>query len=147
MSCKEVLHIKVKTFEKDLAKLWAKMRKEWTGKGPLNAQVRVIDEIIFVKFHNEHSLLEQHLINFITADPLTEQRYYDYVKDKIGNAISDTLRTSIKGKEVKCTKVCICYDPVSCCNTVIIFLNANLEKLIRSGEVTTLVCVTDAPKA
>lgn len=122
----------IKATERYLERSLSRGRKDISGKGAINTKVRIVDDCIFVKMKMDFSGLEKRMFRFI-LDRKEDACYYDSIrseaKESAESILSEFCNVKIKDLDFK-------IDIVNGFSFSVIVLDADLENLIRTGEVT-----------
>lgn len=123
----------IRQLEKDLAKEAARLRKQNTGRGPLECKVRIMDTMIFIRSRFEVSPIERlmykHIEEYNGVDRLIEE-YKKMMFPVMNNLIS------IIGVELNITDLKMSYDSSTATSFILLTLNKDLEKLFSSGALS-----------
>jgi uncharacterized protein YbcI len=119
----------VKEAELELAKRWSKLRKELAGKGPLDTQVRIAGEVMFVKCRTQYNDLEKLAIRHFEEHK--ESDHHQAWIESINQSLNQMLGDFISGLSSNHFVYHNLPDEGYTFSTLV--LNQNLENNLRSG--------------
>jgi uncharacterized protein YbcI len=125
----------VRQAEIELAKRWARLRKEKTGRGPIDTQVRIAGDVLFIKFKVEYTFMEKQLIKklieFHNGVTDFDTSPFGYTKEDIDQMLDECIR----GLATKAVRFRI--EPDFNYAFLLVILNLDLEKALRFGKIAS----------
>ncbi|MWV43075.1 DUF2294 family protein [Paenibacillus sp. HJL G12] len=120
--------------EIELGKLFAKLRKEFTGTGAIDTQVRICADSLYVRYKVSYTALEKALVKFLRDDSgsITIPDYTETAKQMIDNLMLPLF--PIEKVKVKGLFTRIFIEECSEASYWLVIFDKNIEKLAREYE-------------
>ena len=120
--------------ETSMAKLFSVARKALSSAGSSKAQVRILGDVIVIKFHAKFTGLEQMLFRFVNHDPGTHEKFYEMIYDEVCEEFQGVIQSY--NRALRIIRMRHRTDADLGHSISVLYLNHDLEKLINDGQVT-----------
>lgn len=134
---------RIALWESEIAKTMNRLRKIATGKGAKRSEVRIANNVIFVKLQVELSELETNLIKFIQQDPIREAEYLEQIREPLRQSFKDSFNYVHPNLFIE--NIHFKVDLRNRLTFAILVMNMDIEEMIRSGTVGLPKKVNDTP--
>jgi uncharacterized protein YbcI len=124
----------LKDVETSMAKLFSVARKALASAGSSKAQVRILGDVIVLKFYAKFTALEQMLFRFVNHDPAIHEKFYEMIYDDVSEQFQGVIQAH--NSTLRITRMSHRTDADLGHSISVIYLNRDLEKLIADGQVT-----------
>jgi uncharacterized protein YbcI len=124
----------LKDVETSMAKLFSVARKALSSAGSSKAQVRILGDVVVLKFYAKFTGLEKMLFRFVNHDPAIHEKFYEMIYDEVCEQFQGVIQAH--NPALKITRMSHRTDPELGHSISVIYLNHDLEKLIADGQVT-----------
>ena len=124
----------LKDVEISMAKLFSVARKELTSAGSNKAQVRILGDVVVLKFYAKFTGLEEMLFRFINNEPAIYAKFYEMIYDEVCEQFQGVIQAH--NPDLRITRMRHRTDPDLGHSISVIYLNHDLEKLIAKRQVT-----------
>lgn len=124
----------LKDVENSLAKLFSVARKSLSSAGSSKAQVRVLGDVVVIKFYAKFTGLEGMLFRFVNHDPAIHEKFYEMIYDDVCEQFQSVIQAI--NPTLQITRMRHRTDPDIGHSISVLYLNHDLEKLITDGQVT-----------
>jgi uncharacterized protein YbcI len=124
----------LKDVETSMAKHLSVARKALSSAGANKAQVRILGDIIVLKFHAKFTGLEEMLFRFVNHDPAIHEKFYEMIYDDVCEHFQGVIQAYSPALQI--TRMRHRTDAELGHSISVIYLNHDLEKLISDGQVT-----------
>ena len=124
----------LKDVETSMAKLFSVARKALSSAGSSKTQVRIMGDVIILKFHARFTELEKMLFRFVNHDPAIHEKFYEMIYDEVYEQFLGVIQ--VHNPALRITRMTHRTDPEVGHSISVIYLNHDLEKLIADGQVT-----------
>ncbi|KRE33259.1 hypothetical protein [Paenibacillus sp. Soil724D2] len=117
------------SIEKELGKQLGRIYRGVTGRGPIHAEARIVNQAIFIQYKVERLAMEKKYISFLQSRN-EENEFFEFIRPDFKIVVGTLMRElnyslSVEGIEFR-------VDPDI--TYVLVTLNKNLEKMLLSGE-------------
>lgn len=109
-------------------------RKALSSAGSSKTQVRILGDVIVLKFYAKFTGLEEMLFRFVNHDPAIHEKFYEMIYDDVCDQFQGVIQAHNPALQI--TRMQHRTDPELGQSISVIYLNHDLEKLITDGQVT-----------
>jgi uncharacterized protein YbcI len=124
----------LKDVETSMAKLFSVARKALSSAGSSKTQVRIMGDVIILKFHARFTELEKMLFRFVNHDTAIHEKFYEMIYDDVCEQFLGVIQAHNPALQI--TRMRHRTDADLGHSISVIYLNHDLEKLISDGQVT-----------
>jgi uncharacterized protein YbcI len=124
----------LKDVETSMAKLFSVARKALSSAGSSKTQVRIMGDVIILKFHARFTELEKMLFRFVNHDAAIHEKFYEMIYDEVYEQFLSVIQ--VHSPALQITRMRHRTDADLGHSISVIYLNHDLEKLIADGQVT-----------
>jgi hypothetical protein len=124
----------LKDVETSMAKLFSVARKALSSAGSSKAQVRILGDVIILKFYAKFTGLEQMLFRFVNRDPAIHEQFYEMIYDDVCDQFQGVIQAH--NATLRITRMDHRTNADLGHSVSVLYLNRDLEKLIANGQVT-----------
>lgn len=122
-------------FERTLAKIASRLRKEFIERGPIETRVAVMGELIIIKYTAKHTYPESFMLKHMQTHP--SQAYNDY-KIKLGDAMKEEFNPVFAfmhlGLQIREIKI-VYFSPDFSEQVTVMKMNMDVEVLLKNEEI------------
>lgn len=124
----------LKDVETSMAKLFSVARKALSSAGSNKTQVRILGDVVVLKYHAKFTGLEKMLFRFVNHDPAVHEKFYEMIYDEVCEEFQGVIQAH--NPTLQITRMRHRTDADLGHSISVIYLNHDLEKLIVDGQVT-----------
>lgn len=124
----------VEKVETSLAKHFSVARKELASAGASKTQVRIMGDVVILKYHARFTDLEKMLFRFVNHDTAIHEKFYEMIYDEVCEHFQSVIQAH--NPTLRITRMKHRTDPEVGYSISVIYLNHDLENLITDGLAT-----------
>lgn len=117
--------------EAEIAQNFAKLRKDWAGKGAVDTQARVCADTIFIRYRASYSPFEKALLYALMRNGTASAPADAEVQTMMKEQSEIMLNEVFPGERLKIIRVYALADPSIDSSHVVLVLNQNIERICQ----------------